>query len=164
MLGACSGASAPAATPGPKGAAAATQQASVPAAAGPASAAAGGTDPCSVLTQAEVDTAVGQALGPGTPDRLPGECLWNAADFSAGVTVTIGDWDSVKTAAASGSTVPTSIPGVGDEALYLNGTNLYVRKGSTGFLLVMFSPHIDPLPDHGLAREKVLAAAILGRM
>jgi hypothetical protein len=60
--------------------------------------------------------------------------------------------------------VPTSVPGVGDEALYKGGGLLYVRKGNAGFLLSINGPHIDSLPDGGLAQEKVLAAAVLGRL
>lgn len=53
---------------------------------------------------------------------------------------------------------------MGDEALNLNGSNgsnLYVRKGARGFLLVLNGPKIDHLADHGLEREKVLALKIL---
>lgn len=34
-----------------------------------------------------------------------------------------------------------------------------MRKGAAGFLLEISGPHIDGLPDHGLAKEKGLAAA-----
>jgi len=44
------------------------------------------------------------------------------------------------------------------------GGLLYVRKGDAGFLLLVGGPHIDSLPDHGLAAEKVLAAAVLSRL
>jgi hypothetical protein len=46
-----------------------------------------------------------------------------------------------------------------------NAAQLYVRKGSTGFLLLLGGgQYIDSLPDLGLAQEKVLAAAVLGRL
>jgi hypothetical protein len=41
---------------------------------------------------------------------------------------------------------------------------LYVRKGSSGFLLTMNGPNIDSLADHGLAKEEALAALILPRL
>jgi len=132
-----------------------------------AGAAGGSADPCSLLTRAEVDTAVGQPLGPGKKTALPGDCQWAAADFSAAVSVTVSDWSAWKTAAYAGGHQPVSVPGIGDGALNLNGANgslLYVRKGSIGFLVMINGPHIDSSRDHGLAQEKVLAVAILGRL
>jgi hypothetical protein len=175
LLGACSGASAPAATTGSTGAPTAAAQNPTPgsATAVPTAKPAGGgatggsASPCSKLTQAEVDTAVGQPLGPGKQVATLDDCVWNATDYAASVDLTIGDWSGIKAAATSGSAVPTAITGVGDEALNLNGSNgslLYVRKGDAGFLLTINGPHIDGLPDHGLAQEKVLAAAVLGRL
>ncbi len=125
----------------------------------------GAPNPCTLLTQAEVDAAVGQPLGKADL-VLPGDCQWSTKDFAADASVQVGDWTSMKTAATSGR-APVSISGVGDEALNLNGSegsNLYVRKGDAGFLLEINGPHIDALPDHGLAQEKVLAAAVLGRL
>lgn len=124
----------------------------------------GSVDPCSLLTQAEVDTAVGQPLGPGKQVATLDDCLWTTADFTAGVDVTVSDWTAIKTAATSTGGAPSPVPGVGDEALYKGGGLLYVRKGSVGFLLTINGPHIDSLPDGGLAQEKVLAAAVLGRL
>ena len=78
----------------------------------------GSVDPCSLLTQAEVDTAVGQPLGPGKQVATLDDCLWTTADFTAGVDVTVSDWPAIKTAATSTGGAPTSVPGLGDEALY----------------------------------------------
>ena len=128
--------------------------------------AAGSSDRCSLLTQAEVDTAVGQPLGAGKPGPIQG-CSWATSDFAAGVDLTVNDWTGLNAAAHGNGATPTSLSGLGDEALNLNGSNgslLYVRKGDSGFLLTINGPHIDKLPDHGLAQEKVLAAAALGRL
>jgi|ERR1022692_559988 hypothetical protein len=156
MLAACGGSAAPAAPAAPAAGSSVT-----------AGAAGRSADPCSLLTQSEVSTAVGQPLGTGKKTALPGDCQWATADFSAAVSVTVGDWSAWKTAATSGSHQPVSVPGIGDGALNINGANgslLYVRKGSIGFLVTINGPHIDSLRDHGLAQEKVLAAAILGRL
>jgi hypothetical protein len=138
------------------------------AASGPTKPATGATvAPCSLLTQSEVDTAVGQPLGPGKQVATLNDCLWTTSDFVAGVDVTVSGWTEIKAAATSGRVQPTSIGGVGDEALNLNGSTgslLYVRKGTQGFLLTINGPRIDSLPDHGLAQEKVLAVAVLGRL
>ena len=175
LLGACSGTSAPAATTGANGGgtAPAQQPTASGGAAAPTTKPAGGggtttlgsVDPCSLLTQAEVDAAVGQPLGPGKPFAgIPHYgCDWATTDFAAGVGVKVSDWAAIKTAATSTGTA-TSVPGVGDEALYKGGGLLYVRKGDVGFLLWISGPHVDKLPDQGLAQEEVLAAAVLGRL
>ena len=129
----------------------------------------GSAAPCSLLTQAEVDTAAGQPLGPGKPVPGTSLCLWASSDSTAHVTSIVTVWSSVKAAATARGQTLTSVAGVGDEALsYYDAdageAGLSVRKGSTGFLLVIRDPHIDSLPDHGLAAEKVLAAAVLGRL
>jgi hypothetical protein len=121
---------------------------------------------CELMTQPEAEAAVGQALPKTTETSALGMCTRTAADFSAGADLTVGEWESMKTAATS-SSVPVSVSGVGDEALNLNGSNgslLYVRKGSKGFLLVLNGPKIDHLPDHGLAQEKDLASKIVSKL
>jgi hypothetical protein len=173
LLGACGGASTPAATSAPNGTVASattavtgpSQQATIPVVAGPTTPGTTGiSEPCSLLTQAEVDAAVGQPLGPGL-QSLGRDCGWSATDNTAGVDVQVSDWAQTKTAAtAPGNGPPISVPGVGDEAFYRQG-DLYVRKGDAGFLVGIFGPHIDfSKPDGGLAQAKVLAAAILGRL
>lgn len=126
-------------------------------------------DPCSLLTQAEVDTAAGQPLGHGNRAGALQDCQWSTSDFAASVELDVSDWSAIKTKSAESGQTLTSIPGVGDEALTLNragnAAELYVRKGSTGFLLLLGGgQYIDSLPDLGLAQESVLAAAVLGRL
>jgi hypothetical protein len=171
LLGACSGTSAPAPTAATSGAPTAPpEQASVPAAAGPTSAATGGTvDPCSLLTQAEVDAAAGQSLGHGAQAGALDDCQWSTSDFAASVELDVGDWTAIKAKSAQSGQALTAVPGVGDEALTLNvagnAAQLYVRKGTIGFMLLLGGgQYIDSLADLGLAQEKVLAAAVLGRL
>ena len=137
-------------------------------AAGSAKTAVAAFDPCALLTQDEVDTAVGQPLGAGKRVATLDDCLWTTSDFVAGVDVTVSGWTEIKAAATGGKgKAPESISGVGDEALNLNGSGgslLYVRKGSQGFLIVINGPHIDGAADHGLAQEKVLGLAIVRRL
>jgi hypothetical protein len=121
------------------------------------------SDPCSLLTQAQVDTAAGQPLGAGKANIPLGDCTWSSSDFTANVDVTVSTWSAIKTAATANGHTPSSLSGVGDEALD-NGPLLSVRKGDTGFLLVLGGPSIDSAADHGLAQEKILATAILSRI
>ncbi|MDT5123647.1 MAG: hypothetical protein QOC96_3129 [Acidobacteriota bacterium] len=120
--------------------------------------------PCEFMARSDAETAVGQPL-PQTTENIPLKmCDYNAEGFAAGASLTMSDWEGIKGAATGGRVVPTPISGIGDEALNLNGSNgsnLYVRKGSQGFLLVLNGPNIDGLADHGLSQEKELAVKIL---
>ncbi len=124
-----------------------------------------GRNPCEYMARADAEAALGQPL-PKTSEHIPlGMCDYTTPDFF-GASLTVGDWESIKGAATAGSHQPVSISGVGDEALNLNGSNgsiLYVRKGSQGFLLTLNGPNIDHLPDHGLELEKTLALKILAK-
>ena len=124
-----------------------------------------GSDPCSVLTQADVDTAVGQPLGSGKPNAALGNCVWSSADLSASVDITVSTWLSIKNAATANGTkpAPPSVPGIGDTAFWAEGF-LYVQKGDAGFLLSISSPQLNSAADLGLAQAKVLATAALGRL
>jgi hypothetical protein len=122
---------------------------------------------CKLLTRADAETAVGQPLPQNTvANEVQGMCDYNATDFSAGASLTLGDWQSIQAAATSGKIAPTRIVGVGDEALSLSGSNgatLYVRRGDEGFLISLNGPNIDHLPDHGMALEKALALKVLAQ-
>jgi hypothetical protein len=120
--------------------------------------------PCELLTGAEAEAALGQPLIQNDKNVALGMCDYNAADFSAGASLTVSGWTEIKAAATSGNSVPVAISGVGDEALNLNGSNgslLYVRRQSQGFLLDLHGPTIDHTTDHGLAQEEALALEIL---
>ncbi len=123
--------------------------------------------PCELLVQAEAEAAIGDTLPANAEDKVLRTCQWTTADFVSGADITLGDWDSIKTAANAGKGVPVAISGVGDEALNLNGAGgpslLYVRKGSEGFLLVLSGTMVDALADHGLTLEKELALKVIAR-
>jgi hypothetical protein len=125
--------------------------------------------PCSLLTQAEVDAAAGQSLGRGTQAGALNDCQWSTGDLAASVELDVGDWSAIKAKSADLATGLTAVPGIGDEALTLNragnAAQLYVRKGTIGFLLLLGDgQYVDSLPDLGLAQEGTLAAAVLGRL
>lgn len=176
LLGACGSASTPAATSAPGGAVASaptavgatSQAASPPVVAGSTGPGGGGiADPCSLLTQADVDAAVGQPLGQGKSTVAHLDCAWSSSDFGANVYLTVGDWTTVKSAASANGGAPTAVAGLGDEAWTASGNNgslVYARRGSNGLLLIIDGPQIDASSDHGVAQEKVLAAAILDRL
>ncbi|HYK94400.1 MAG TPA: hypothetical protein VE011_00815 [Candidatus Dormibacteraeota bacterium] len=162
--GATQGMSAPASAPG------ATQGAG--ATAGSAGGAGGGgavSDPCTLLTQAEVSAAVGQSVGAGTRDIDPNECDFQyppdaVPTIQASITIEkgstfadlCGPGDS-----ALGLTV-TTIGGVGDGACFeqvgsINaGTNLTFSKGG-GVFTVAVAFGANGSYDKVLAADKALA-------
>ena len=127
------------------------------------------TDPCSLLTQSEVDAAAGQPLGHGSRVGALDDCQWSSSDFAASVELDVGDWSTLKAQSAQIGQTLASVSGVGDEAMSLNqagnAARLYVRKGDTAFLLLLGgAQYIGTLPDLGLTQERTLAAAVLGRL
>lgn len=117
---------------------------------------------CDLLTQVDTEAAVAQTLKKNALNETLGMCDYNAPDFSAGASLTVGDWESIKDMAVAGSHQPRSISGVGDEALWLEVEGkLYVRKGNEGFMLGLHGPKINPLPDKGLPAYKELALRVL---
>ena len=117
---------------------------------------------CDLLMQADAEAAVGQALPTNTVNLTLGMCDYNSPDFSAGASLTVGDWESIKTAAVSGAHQPLAVSGVGDEVLWQKVERLlYVRKGNESFSLSMHGPKINALPDKGLAMNKALALRVL---
>lgn len=121
--------------------------------------------PCDYMTQADAEKAVGQPLPRTREDIAAGECDHTLVDFSAGASFRVDAWEAIKYGATVGPKLGVPVPGVGDEALNLNGVSLgstlFVRKGKRGFLLTMHGPAIDGLPDRGLELEKALALKIL---
>ncbi|MEP6769107.1 MAG: hypothetical protein ABJC61_10585 [Acidobacteriota bacterium] len=117
---------------------------------------------CELLTRPDAEAAVWQPLPQNTVNVTLGKCDDNSADFSAGASLTVGSWESIRNAALGGVHKADVTGGVGDEALEKGGL-LYVRKGNEGFLLTLHGPKIDHLADRGLAQEKDLAGKIVSR-
>jgi hypothetical protein len=138
-VGACNGTSQ--ATSAPTAAAGATSGA------GAASGSGGGggtaSDPCTLLTQAEISTVVGQQVSAGAKDIEPNECDWQYppdAVPSIQVSITIQTGNTLADLCGPGNpslglTVST-VSGVGDGACFAQlaglgaGTNLTFSKGS----------------------------------
>jgi hypothetical protein len=171
-LSACSGGAASTPVPTAARPSIAAQASSQAAASAPLGATATGATvatggPCALLTRGEAENVVGQPLPTGSEDKVLGNCTYSSTDFVADADLTVGTWDSMVAAAHGNGANPTSVSGVGDEALNLNGSNgslLYVRKGDAGILIDLNGPSIDSLADHGLAKEEDLARIILSRM
>lgn len=134
-----------------------------------ASAASAPRNACSLLTQADAEGALGAALPQKSATEPLGMCGYTSADFSEGAQLTVGDWDSIRKAATSGTRQPAAVDGVGDEARYFTGKEtgagpLYVRHGQEGFLLVLNGSKIDHMPGaDAQAAEEALARRVLAR-
>jgi hypothetical protein len=128
-----------------------------------ASAGVAGKKPCEYMARGDAEAAIELPL-PNTTENVPlGMCDYMTAEFY-GASLTVTDWVGIKNAAngAAGTKAPTAVAGVGDEALTRGGGGaLYVRKGTSGFLLTLNGPVVDHLPDRGLAKAKTLALKIL---
>lgn len=123
-------------------------------------AAAAGRKPCDYVKRADAETAVGMALPKTMEDDILHECHYMTPEFY-GSSVTIGDWDECKTALAS--VQPSSVTGLGDEALFIR-EHLFIRKGDRCVSVSINGPLPDADKDDGLARVKGLALTVLATL
>jgi hypothetical protein len=130
-------------------------------------------DPCSLLTQAEVSTAIGVAAGPGTTAADPRQCTWlPAAPGPPGVqaSVTVNAATTIaQLCTATSTSGSTPVSGVGDAACFAGvggtgiATYMAVQKGPQIFTVAVVLPTGTPLPTIQ-DTEKTLALAIVPRL
>ena len=171
-LGACSGTSAkPIAAAGPVQNSGTSARPSAPASSATSPPAAGTATtsghPCALLSQAEAVSSVGEPLGPGVESvqGTAGTCLYKSGSDSAFVALTVTNWEALKPIAQRRGAI--SVSSIGDEALSFAdaaGSQLLVRKDSTGLRILIHGPGIDSLPDRGLAKEEALAKLLVQRL
>lgn len=124
------------------------------------------TEACTVLTTAQVSSAMGTSVGDGTyiMPTFKKTCTWS---ISTGGSVTLqlqslDFFNAGKGSLAAAERTPTS--GVGDEAYYLgvgSTTGLVVRKGSGAFKVSVYSSNLSL--DQRKAIEKALAQQALAK-
>jgi hypothetical protein len=133
------------------------------------------SDACSLLTQAQVSTALGVEVE-AAQHVAPTLCQWSAPNQpnsinAKKVTLTISNeraWEYAKTPVGSSlTTMPAS--GICDDAVYTTikrvtpglGTTLYVKKGSSYFVV-----HVYGFPDQAkaMAMEKTLATQACSKL
>jgi hypothetical protein len=137
LIGACSGASVPAATSAPNGTASApSQQAPIPAAAGPTGPAADGSSACALLTKAEVEAAFKETMLEPVSSVDHGDATCTYAHEAGGLDLTVAISSRPSSAATIKSMegvygdTSTDVPGVGDAAFEVAGILEFV-KGTT---------------------------------
>jgi hypothetical protein len=124
------------------------------------------TEACTVLTAAQVSSALGSSVGEGTyiMPTFKKTCTWNIPTGGA-VTLQLQSLDQFnagKGALASRERASTS--GVGDEAYYLGlgtTTGLVVKKDEGAFKISVYSSNLTL--DQRKAIEKALAQQVLAK-
>jgi hypothetical protein len=64
---------------------------------------------CDLLTQSDAETAVGRPLPKNDANTTLETCQYVADDLSAGASVTVSSWESIKNAATGGTRQPETI-------------------------------------------------------
>jgi hypothetical protein len=126
------------------------------------------TDPCSLLTTAEVSAALGVTVpAPKPPGKI---CRWAPADSKPGgpaVVLTLQDaqaFEFAKAPASSANVTKTPVSGIGDDAVFntigVVTAMLMVKKGET-----YFEVHVYGFPvEETKARETTLAREVVARL
>jgi hypothetical protein len=127
---------------------------------------------CELLTQARISTALGVAVGAGTPIARPGTCQWAGKGKIATLTITrplggktpVEQFNASKTAKRYGI-VMEPVSGVGDDAFYVYfATNtptvavgIVVRKGDATFEVRVYGFPLEEgkTVGKGLAQDAV---------
>ena len=126
-------------------------------------------DACSLVTQAEVTTALGSPVKAGTyvMPTFKNTCTWKYGTSTESVTLNIMSQTmfdaSHKNSFGLLQVVPVS--GVGDEAYYViqgEETKTLARKGSVGIKVDIYSKSLSK--DQVEAKETAIAAIAVGRM
>jgi hypothetical protein len=122
-------------------------------------------DPCSLLTTAQVSSAIGGTAQAGKPISTTG-CSWSSTAPKAMITISFDNLSTFANlkAASSPVVVKTPISGVGDDAFYNTMgpmTTLTVKKGATYFVVRVYGI-TDPAKQKDI--EKTLGAAAAARM
>jgi hypothetical protein len=124
------------------------------------------SNPCAQVTAAQVSAALGETVAEGQQAGTK-TCSWSANKPTHQVVSLMysppGDWNTRKTRQIPGDT-KTSVSGIGDEAFAetaANFTTLYVKKGSTIFMVRVYG-----VPDVGrqLAIEKPIAQKVAAKV
>jgi len=123
------------------------------------------SDPCAQVTPAQVSTALGETVAAGQQAGTK-TCSWSANKPTHQIVSLMfsppGDWTTRKTRLMPG--VTKAAVSVGDEAYALtaaNFTTLYVKKGSTVFMVRVYGV---PDPARQLAIEKPIAQAVAAKI
>jgi hypothetical protein len=141
---------------------------------GSASQTATAEDACTLLTAAEVSTALGVKVDPGKRpvETDPTLCNWRESGKPEGparnVLVTLIQVGSFEHAKQPSHNLRKTIGGVGDEAYFFQPSrlpvNLFVKTGSVYFKIMARSSVTDPAAEQNGTIDKALAAKIIKKL
>lgn len=129
-------------------------------------------DPCSLISRAEAEAAMGEpAMGAGTAQDTSCKYTAQANDGSDTVSIDVDKPEilrAVVTGKGGGTAVTEPVSGLGDEAIYEPGLQmLFVRAGSQAFIIQFATVASLSKGDHGASAKPIdvtLARAALGRL
>lgn len=118
--------------------------------------------PCSLLTTAEVEQAVGKLKGTPRVDTLGDttQCIYEFANATSELDIWIGTADSLAPARKRAKQ-PVAVNGIGDEAIMDRGridaatVELHIRKGNLVLLLILSDTPGDEAKLKALAQKAV---------
>ena len=122
------------------------------------------TDPCALLTPAQVSAILGAPVAAGQPIATTG-CSWSATGTKMFTTISMLDpntFAAAKTARAGLTKTPAT--GIGDDAVYTTVgpfVTLSVKKGTTAFVLRVYGVTDQ---DKQMTLEKSLALDIVANL
>jgi hypothetical protein len=139
----------------------------------PSTAAASAKDTCSLLTQTQLTDAVGTSMNAGTY-VVPGfkrTCTWTLASGATPavrfLTLDLQAADAYEAGKKLDAQAnPTSVPGLGDDAYYVNFSgisiaSLSVKKGDVSFKLTWYGATDS---QRMMSAEKTLASQVLSNL
>lgn len=152
--------------------AAACETASMSGSAGPASASVALADPCSLLTVAQVGSAISFTVNSQIVSDGGRTCTWTYADPNNMVAfntarltlLDLATFAAMRDAADGGVTI-TSVGSLGDAAFYsagAHGTSLSVEKGSRAFTVSVLGSAYTTVQSE--TDERTLAGYVLARL
>jgi hypothetical protein len=125
--------------------------------------------PCTLLTTAQVSSALGVSVGAGAPIATTG-CAWTAPKFMTTLSLLdAGRWEQMK--APTPGMTKTPVAGLGDDAFYTvlgerigsdGMATLTVRKGGTAYVFKVYTKRRTVLEQVSI--EKSLAADVLATL
>jgi hypothetical protein len=128
------------------------------------------TDPCALLTPAQVSAVVGVTVGAGESIGTTG-CQWSTSGQATAanpkVTTTLVLWPATAFADMKiplAGITKTSVSGIGEDAIYATVgplTTLSVKKGAVAFIVRLYGIHDQ---DKQVAMEKSLALDVLAKL
>ncbi len=123
------------------------------------------SDTCTLLSQDEVSSVLGQTVTSAEGSGLGGVCTYTTQDFRFDLTVSsTGGVQYLKNVRTNAGDSATTIPGLGNDALFnTNSNTLFVVKGDAVYLFSLSDTNYS-FPQDGQAKLAGLAAKLVSHL